>query len=436
MRPGAILQAAMDILGEIGRDRRPADRILKDWGRANRYAGSGDRARIGELVFAVLRDRARLAWRMDCDTPRALVLAHQAEAGEGGVTALADVCTGTAHAPAPLSAGEQARLARPPGTPPPAIAANVPDWLLPRFEPRIADPSALRRLTERAPLDLRVNTLKATRDHAHTALATDLAARFGDRAPALLETPLAPHGLRLAPPAPDLRTASAYGAGLVEVQDEGSQLVAYLAGARAGDRVIDLCAGAGGKTLALAAAMDNRGTILACDTHAPRLREARERLSRAGVTIAETRLLSGEAPEMAPTALAPADLVLLDVPCSGTGTWRRAPDARLRLHADDLAGLTALQSRLLEQGAALVRPGGRLVYITCSLLAEENTGRIMPFLADQPGFRLLDAAKLWDDAPLPPAPAAAAGHAGTLLLAPSLSGTDGFFLAVLERLRG
>jgi 16S rRNA (cytosine967-C5)-methyltransferase len=307
----------------------------------------------------------------------------------------------------------------------------VPDWLYPRlaerFGPRLA--AELAALTAEAPLDLRVNLLKATRETAQAALAAE-----GWQAQ---PTPLSPWGLRIAGRRP-ITTGPAFRDGMVEIQDEGSQLVAALLDARPGMRVADWCAGAGGKTLAVAAMMGNRGQIAACDVSAARLDSAVRRLRRAGVHNVERHLLAA-GDKWAKRRAGGFDRVLVDAPCTGTGTWRRNPDARLRLAERDLLELLPKQASILDAAQALVRSGGRLVYATCSVLAEENEAQVSDFLARHPGFALLPLARVWPFPAAPPGPPAESADpaipwmADCLSLTPARHGTDGFFAAVLER---
>jgi 16S rRNA (cytosine967-C5)-methyltransferase len=386
--------------GRIG--ARPADAVAHDFFRARRFIGSGDRRDISERVWRVLRSRRRLDWWLGGHaTPRLLVAASLLLEG-ARYAQLAEAFSGGRFAPTPLSRSEQAMLRRLEGhalehpSMPEPVRLEVPDWLFPRIE--LAE---LRALLEPAPLDLRVNLLKATREDASAALA----AEGIEAAP----TPLSPWGLRIEGRR-QVTTGSAFRAGLVEIQDEGSQLVAALVDARPGMRVADLCAGAGGKTLALAMTMQNRGQLVACDISAARLDGAVRRLRRAGVHNVERHLLEPGDKWIKRRARS-FDRVLVDAPCTGTGTWRRNPDARLRLAEADLAELLPKQAVLLDQAASMVRTGGRLVYATCSLLAEENEDQVTAFLSRHSGFAQGDV----------------------LVLTPARNGTDGFFAAVLER---
>ena len=391
MTPAARAQAAIELLDAIlaaaGEGGAAADTIIARYFKTRRYAGSSDRRAVRELVFQAIRRAG--------DRPasgRAALLGLARDRPE-----LALLFDGSPHGPAPVADGEAE-----------AQAAIAPAWLLARFDPAVA-PDELPALLGRAPLDLRVNRLRGPRGEALAALP--------DASP----TPHSPIGLRLAEGFPIERTP-AWSAGLVEVQDEGSQLICFGCGARPGGLVVDLCAGAGGKTLALAAEMANEGRILACDADRARLGRILPRLARAGVAIVETRLLDPgrEAAALADLA-GRADLVLVDAPCSGTGTWRRNPETRWRITAGRLGALVKLQAHLLDVAAELVRPAGHLVYAVCSLLAEE--GR------DQ-------AAALTARSSLVPEPLLipAGRPAGTgRLLSPDRDGTDGFFVARWHR---
>ncbi len=425
MTPAARVEAAVALLGEIlAAPRAPADALASAFFRGRRYIGAGDRRAVSELVWQVLRTRRRLRWWLDPagETARLLVAASLVLSG----TSIEALFSGVRFGPAPLEGRERAALRRLEGqglvdpAMPGAVRFELPDWLLPRLEARFGAALAeeMAALGRPAPLDLRVNLLRGTREAARAALAGEgIAAE---------PTSFSPWGLRVAGRSP-LVGGAAFRSGLVEIQDEGSQLVALLAGAAPGMRVADLCAGAGGKTLAMAMAMDNRGHLVACDVSQTRLDAAVKRLRRAGVHNAERHLLiPGD--KWAKRQREKFDAVLVDAPCTGTGTWRRHPDARARLAPADLDELLIRQSGILDIAAGLVRKGGRLVYATCSMLVEENEAQVSAFLARHPGFAPLPFAAAW-----PAAAGPVPGDGPFLILTPHRHGTDGFFAAVLER---
>jgi 16S rRNA (cytosine967-C5)-methyltransferase len=431
VRPAARVQAAIEVLADIASRRRPAGDALKDWGLAHRFAGSGDRAAIGNLVYDALRHKASAAHVMRSETPRALVLGALRLAAGLDPAAIAQLADGAQHSPAPLSEAERDCVAH--GLDPAAplsVRADVPDWLVPSLTRTLGAHVVRegRASAARAPVDLRVNTLKTTRETLLAAFS-----KYGASS-----TPWSPHGVRLrAPEGPAARTPHVeadveHGRGWFEVQDEGSQIAALMAGAEPGQSVLDLCAGAGGKTLALAAQMKNSGQIHAYDGDKRRLRPIFERLGRAGVSIVEV-LTPGD--DAALTALGPRfDTVLIDAPCTGSGTWRRRPDSKWRLTPQQLAQRQADQRAVLARGAALVRPGGRLVYVTCSLLPEENADQIAAFLAAAAPFAIVPWRTQWQKhVSATPPPQSADGREDTLQLTPAMHGTDGFFIAVLAR---
>jgi 16S rRNA (cytosine967-C5)-methyltransferase len=427
--PAARLAAAIELLQAVeAAPRKPADAVASDFFRSRRFIGSGDRRAVSGRAWAILRARRRLSWWLESvrlpPEPRMLVAASLLLEG-WDFAGVAQSFSGGRFAPTPLDAGERAglktledRTLEHPAMPD-AVRFEVPDWLLPRLTARFGDalPAEMRALEEPAPLDLRVNLLKTTRADAQAALSTEkLMAE---------PTPLSPWGLRL-PGRTALTTGAAFQGGLVEIQDEGSQLVAVLVDARPGMRVADWCAGAGGKTLALAMTMQNRGYLAACDVSAARLEGAVRRLRRAGASNVERHLIEA-GDKWAKRRASSFDRVLVDAPCTGTGTWRRNPDARARLSPSDLAELLPRQTAILDTTAPLVRTGGRLVYATCSLTLEENEAQVSGFLSRHPGFAIRPLAEAWALGPLPcPGP--------FLWLTPRSHGTDGFFGAVLERI--
>lgn len=430
MTPAARASAAIEVLADIEARKRPAAEALKDWGVSHRFAGSGDRAAIGNLVFDCLRTRASAAHAMGEASPRALVLRTLVTSWGFSPEEVADLAGAGPHAPEPVSEAELAGLRRElPLETSAAIRGDYPDWLSPEFERAFGADAAEEgaALARRAPVDLRVNTLKADRDKVLKALR-----RFDPTA-----TPQSPVGVRItqAPgpgKSPHVEAEPGHGKGWFEVQDEGSQLVTLLSGAKPRQQAIDLCAGAGGKTLGLAAAMDNTGQLYAYDADRMRLRPIFERLKRAGVRNAQV-LPAGDREALAKLD-GRMDLVLIDAPCTGSGVWRRRPDAKWRLSPQMLEARQAEQRAVLDEGAALVKPGGRLAYITCSVLPAENRGQVDAFLARRPAFTLIPWPELWQEALPGVEPIASAdGSVETLLMTPRRHATDGFFIAVLQR---
>ncbi len=428
MRPGARVAAAIEILDTIVTRHQPVSLALADWGKGHRFAGSGDRNAIGHMVYDALRHTASSAHFMAADTSRALVLGALRERGIAP-SGIADLCSGQDHCPEPLTSDELQRLedASTLGAPD-WVSGNYPEWLQPSFE-RAFGMRAVQEgkaLARRAPADIRVNTLKSTREKVLKALAS-----FG-----AIETPMSPVGVRVPAPIGDARTPNleaeaAFQAGWCEIQDEGSQIAAALTGAGPRMQVLDLCAGAGGKTLALSAAMQNTGQIYAYDDDKHRLKPIFARIKRAGVRNVQI-LRAGD--ESALDALgAKFDCVLADAPCTGAGTWRRRPDAKWRLRPHALSERIKDQQAVLDRAVKMVRPGGRLVYVTCSILPEENGDQITACLAANPDFRSVPFADAWRTALPGEPPESADGSADHLVLTPGRHGTDGFFIAVLQR---
>jgi 16S rRNA (cytosine967-C5)-methyltransferase len=470
MTPAARLAAAIEALSAIAADPGPpADRVLERYLRDRRYIGSKDRQAISERVFGVLRRCARLDWHLresgyrDPPDARRRALADVVIADGRPAESVAALFSDGRHAPGPLSARERDLAEKLAGRPldAPGAPPECPSWMAERLRTLYGERFAeeLSALNRAAPFDLRVNTLKAAnREAVREAFKED-----GIESEA---TRLSPLGLRLGSRKP-VETWQAFKSGLVEVQDEGSQLVTLLVDARPGMKVADYCAGAGGKTLGLAASMNNEGKIVACDTSLARLERARVRLRRAGVHNVETHaLVPGD--KWGKRQAGSFDRVLVDAPCSGSGTWRRNPDARWRYGPDDLSGLTGDQRRILDRAAGLVKPGGRLIYATCALLREENEDQVAAFLDRHQDFVQVPVAEVWretvgGEAPLVPSPRRAGegqggglddrafvsasqslgsappsltlprGDSKALRLTPARHGTDGFFVAVLER---
>jgi 16S rRNA (cytosine967-C5)-methyltransferase len=428
MTPGARVAAAIEALDDIVARRRPAQDALKDWGLAHRFAGSKDRAAISGLVFDALRRKASAAWIMQDETSRAIVLGALRLQRGLSFEEIGSLCSGEGHSPPPLSDSEREHLLT--GSldaAPLPVAADIHDWLAPHFLTAFGDRAIEegRALAERAPVDLRANRLKATRDKALAAMA-HLNAE---------PTPFSPIGLRIAPGAdgrgPALAAEAAFAKGLVEIQDEGSQLASLLCAARPGEQVLDLCAGGGGKTLALAAEMKNRGQIYATDTDGRRLMPIYARLERANARNVQVRAPRGGA-DILGDLRRRCDLVLIDAPCTGTGTWRRNPDAKWRIRPGALAERIKAQDELLTRAADFAKPSGRIVYVTCSVLRDENEDRVSAFLQTHPQFALQSAEVMIARAELATLQPFAKNGIG-LRLSPATTHTDGFYVAMLMR---
>lgn len=420
----------IDLLQRWRDEPAPLDGILSAHFRQARFIGSKDRQAIAELVYGILRHQGRLQWALaqsGWDGPadgRILALAFQALFGDGVFDQVLDGSRFAAPAPDAAEAAllsSLAALREGAFEFPDAVRAELPDWAVEGFIGSFGD-NAMREaeaLITEAPVDLRVNTLKTDR-----ATALDILRRRGIEATA---TPISPIGIRLNRRVP-LAGERIFKEGLVEIQDEGSQIAALLVAPEPGQQVADFCAGAGGKSLALAALMQGKGRILASDVSEGRLRRAKTRMKRAGIDNIEPRLLSSARDKWVKKQKGKFDRVLVDAPCSGTGAWRRNPDARWK--PMDLPKLHEEQSEILASASRLVRPGGRLIYVTCSLLASENGDRIDRFLEQDTTFQPVNPSKIWAEQGL-------GGHPrfknDRLTLTPSKDGTDGFFVAVLEK---
>jgi 16S rRNA (cytosine967-C5)-methyltransferase len=427
MRMAGRVAAAIEILTDVFTQHRPASEALKDWGKSHRFAGSTDRHAIGTLVYDVLRRRETAASRMGDGRPRALVLGALRDVWNMSAAEIETLCT-EQFGPGVLTAKEKAALERDLRDDLPVhIRGDFPEWLLPSltevFGDRTAEEGAA--LAQRAPIDMRVNTLKASREQLLEAFA-----KHGAKA-----GPLSPLSIRIEQPGGESRNINveveqAHGLGWFEVQDSASQIAAALSGVRPGESVIDLCAGAGGKTLALAAQMNNKGRLVAYDQDKHRLRPIFDRINRSGATFIEV-VAADEGDKL--KDMGGFDCVLIDAPCSGSGAWRRKPDAKWRLQLKQLEQRQKDQRDVLEQGALLVKAGGRLVYITCSVLPEENTTQVKSFLAKHRNFKIIPYTEQWKHTIGGVAPVSADGSANTLLLTPAQHGTDGFFVAVMQK---
>lgn len=448
MTPGARAQAAIDLIDQLltswlSDKRIPADKLLDNYFKSHRYIGSKDRASVGELFYWILRHKATLEWWLDNTSQRlhgrSFVFAALATRGEYHPSLFKD----SQYSPPAPSEDEQRLIDVLSGAAlehadmPAHVRLNYPEWCEPLLKNAFGDDFeiAMKTLNEQAPTDLRTNTLKTTREALHHAL--------NNEGFECTPTAMSPIGLRLARRMP-IFTSPLFKQGHFEVQDEGSQIAAQMVDAQPGQRVIDFCAGAGGKTLAIAAAMQNKGRILAWDTSKKRLDQITQRLRRAGVHNVQTHVITSEHDAFIKRHKQSADRVLVDAPCSGSGTWRRNPDLKWRFTQNDLNEVIAIQKAILESAARLVKPGGRLIYATCSVLTEENEQQVAQFLKNVnnlgknvSNFKVVCAKKIWDkkskgsDSETDSETGSEA--VSYLSIAPHKDGVDGFFAAILER---
>lgn len=440
MTPGARSQAAIELIDQIlqawqSQKRIPADKMLEHYFKSHRYIGSKDRGMISELVYWILRHKATLEWWLDRHEQRlhgrSFVFAALILRKDYNPQSIQSLFKDSQYSPPPLMPDEtklvealvRYELEHP--DQPDHVRLNFPEWMTPILQERFGDQldTALHALNEQAPTDLRVNTLKISREALQQALAKE---GFDTEL-----TQSSPVGLRLSKRGP-VFTAPSFKSGFFEVQDEGSQVAAHLVDAKPGQRVIDFCAGAGGKTLAMAAQMQNKGRILAWDVSEKRLSQITQRLRRAGVDNVQTHTLTSEQDAFIKRHKATADRVLVDAPCSGSGTWRRNPDLKWRFTPTDLEEVIALQRSILQSASRLVKPGGRLIYVTCSILQNENERQIADFLANNDNFVVVCAKKIWDKS----STTSETDDVSFLWLTPHEDGVDGFFAAVLERSAG
>ena len=427
MRLGGRVQAAAEVLQDIHNRNRPVSEALKDWGLSHRFAGSGDRAVIGNLVYDTLRRKESLAflagdddylkrlyallfriWKLDLDE------ATKQFSDDRFAPQLPDKKMLKAMLGTDLKAAAS------------HVQADIPKWLVPSLEANFSGEwlSEAMAFAERPPLDLRVNTLKANRDKVLKQIS----------AKGAKPTTIARHGIRIASNKPfdrqpNVQSEEAYRKGRFEIQDEGSQIVADLVFARPGEKILDYCAGAGGKTLALSTVMENRGQIFAYDADKTRLAPIHERLKRAGTRNVQVRNPGSDLSDM----LGRMDKVLVDSPCSGSGTWRRRPDAKWRFTPTNLEARVQQQEEVLSEAAPFVCPGGFLIYITCSILPEENENRVYTFMEDNPKFELVSSGEVWEELFDGNRLRPWSSDYKTVTLTPASTKTDGFFFAVMER---
>ncbi|NCO03633.1 MAG: RsmB/NOP family class I SAM-dependent RNA methyltransferase [Alphaproteobacteria bacterium] len=432
MKQGACIQAVIDISERIAKSRIPMDNVLRDYMQHKRYIGSKDRASIVELAYDVMRSTARLGWWLDtiksADTPRLRVLAYLCLAEEKNKFLLDQIFDGEKYSPEVLTSEEYQIIKQLEGKTldhdemPDDVRAECPPWAVDRLKALYGDnfEHELKAMLPTAALDLRVNTIKTDIEGVQKSLAKDGVITH--------KTPYSPVALRVEGKA-YMSATKAFHAGLVEIQDEGSQLIALVCGVKPGMRVLDFCAGGGGKTLALAAQMENKGIIMAMDNDSRRLEKGRRRYKKAGVHNIEVRSLEDEKNrKWLRRQKGTMDVVLVDAPCSSSGTWRRNPDLRWNQYGPSLDEIKVMQEEILERVADKVKPEGRLVYATCSLFPEENENQVKKFLEKHPDYEVLPLSQIWDS------------NWGKkpesdpyLRLSPLQSNTDGFFAAILQR---
>lgn len=427
MKLGGRAQAAIEVLSDMEKRKRPASEALKAWGLDHRFAGSGDRAAIGNIVYDALRNKASTHYLMDSNKPRRLVLGTLLRFWGFTPENLNAQLDGDKFAPDMLTDEEIATfesrsLADAPGH----VQADMPEWLVSSFQANFDEEwiEEAQAFTKRPPVDLRTNTLKANSTKVAKALSKSGAepcviARQGLRIPA-------GEG---ASRQPNVQADAAFQKGWFEIQDEGSQIVADLVFARPGEQVLDFCAGAGGKTLALAAMMENKGQIHAYDTDKQRLKPIYERLKRAGIRNAQVHAPDADLSDLVQSM----DRVVVDAPCTGTGTWRRRPDAKWKLTKETLEHRLTDQEEVLCEAAPFVKSGGFLVYITCSVLPEENENQVQTFLDNNADFELLSAGEVWQDIFGYDKPQPWSADMMSITLTPASTKTDGFYFAVMGR---
>jgi len=433
MKLGGRISAAIQVLDEVMNRRSPVKIAVRDWGKRARYAGSKDRAWVSGLVLDALRRRNSLSHAMGAGDARALIFGALRHAWGLDVREIEQACYDQ-HGPTPLTNAERDGLIMAPDpAAPPYVIGDYPEWLAPHMERVFGEAAPMEgaAMARRAPVDIRVNTLKADVEKAEKALYSAKAKPSN----------LLKHAFHIPAPDPSQREASleaipAYSKGWVEVQDAGSQIAAAAANVQPGEQVLDYCAGGGGKTLAMAAAMGGKGQVFAYDIDGRRLSALIPRLKRSGAH--NVQLCHPDEPDVLAPLEGQMDCVFIDAPCSGTGTWRRKPDTKWRLTEKSFAKRQEEQAEILRESAKYVKPGGRILYATCSFLMEEDEDQVASFLADVPGFAQESAADaaiasglLTEDGAQ--IVKANQGPTGSVRLTPKRAGADGFFFAVLRR---
>jgi 16S rRNA (cytosine967-C5)-methyltransferase len=428
MRLGGRIAAAAEVLADMVARKRPVADALKDWGLSHRFAGSGDRAAIGNLVYDALRKKLSLSWRMDDDAPINLITAVLLDGWDETAISLAGKLLDDKFAPQLPGADhirhfEDANLSDAPLH----IQSDVPQWSMPCFAAIFGTDAVLecQAQTARPPVDMRANRILSNRDKVLSELPRDIGA---------VASTLTTDGIRIPSRGkdyrqPNIQVEPAFQKGWFEIQDEGSQLVAQLAGVAPGQSVLDYCAGGGGKTLALASIMRNSGQVFATDSDKGRLAPIFERIKRAETRNVQVRPAKSDLSDLESAM----DHVLIDAPCTGAGTWRRRPDAKWRLSQAQLAQRVLEQAAILQEAQKYVKPGGHLIYITCSLFHEENAGQVASFISTNPHFTPVDPAILiQQNAPALNLNQALLDSSG-LTLTPHRTQTDGFYLSILKR---
>jgi 16S rRNA (cytosine967-C5)-methyltransferase len=432
MTPGARIAAAIEILEKVERSGSPAEDVVSSYIRSRRYIGSKDRRAITGRVFEILRRQSRLDWLSGTAEPRTRVIADLRLSEGASDQEFTSLFNGEGYAAQPLSDTEISLLEKlkdqsfDAADYPAPIKAELPDWIAEKLSTQWGDDfqAEAQALNQPASLDLRVNTLKGDCARALQVLQKDQIEADA--------TALSPLGLRVKGRV-NLQASTAFKGGFIEIQDEGSQLIAALVASKADMNTIDLCAGGGGKTLALGAAMKDGGPLIACDTDEDRLKKLKPRLRRGGVSNVTRHHLTGDDDPFYNEHAITAERVLADVPCTGSGAWRRAPAQKWRLTDERLEELIALQKKIMTQAAGLVIPGGRLVYATCSVLPDENEDQITWFLENHPDFKVIAMPEIWQAVLGTPCPDNAISNGTYLSLTPARHDTDGFFAAVLEK---
>jgi 16S rRNA (cytosine967-C5)-methyltransferase len=429
MTPAARLSAVIEVLSDLEQRPRPVNDALKDWALSRRFAGSGDRAGIGAMVHDALRKRNSARWLMESDTPRATALGMLRSARHNDVSEIAALCDGSRFSPEPLSEDERHALSmRTTEDAPDHVRGDYPEWLSASFKAAFGKDAAGEgeAMALRAPLDLRVNTLKTMRIKALPALA-EYEAVAGNHSPDAIRIPPRADG-RIKP----VQADPLFLKGMVEIQDEGSQIVARLADPQPGQQVLDLCAGGGGKSLALGSLLNNKGQVFATDADSRRLAPIHERIARAGIRNVQVRTPRGGVMPL-DDLKERMDMVFVDAPCTGTGTWRRNPDAKWRMRPTSLELRMREQVDVIDSAVTFVREEGVMIYVTCSVLPEENDAQISGLLERHNGFEVIDLSQTAAFRAMPTLARAVRTMRHGLMLTPEKTGTDGFFIAALRR---